>query len=204
LAGGFVRHPIIWGVRLAEYFCGAISLGLLTRILFGYAELPDYAIAVHRTRRLRSTNFLLGALAWTNKPQNIASICSQGTIHARLPGMWTFQCTELPFIRFHRAMALGSKMADQKLPRSEGISNHSPFRSQCPRKCCSDRAEYVIRWMNISDSATMGTSASPRQEFGLAAHSQAPPAADNLGHRCIALFSLFSSVQLNRYGLYSV
>jgi len=39
LAGGFVRHPIIWAVRLAEYFCGAISLGLLTRILFGYARI---------------------------------------------------------------------------------------------------------------------------------------------------------------------
>jgi pimeloyl-ACP methyl ester carboxylesterase len=39
MAGGFVRHPMIWGVRLAEYFCGAISLGLLTRILFGYAKI---------------------------------------------------------------------------------------------------------------------------------------------------------------------
>lgn len=39
LAGGFVRHPINWGVRLAEYACGAISLGLLTRILFGYARI---------------------------------------------------------------------------------------------------------------------------------------------------------------------
>jgi len=46
LAGGFVRHPMIWGVRFAEYFCGAISLGLLTRILFGYA----------RIARLRSRN----------------------------------------------------------------------------------------------------------------------------------------------------
>jgi pimeloyl-ACP methyl ester carboxylesterase len=46
IAGGFVRHPLIWGVRLAEYFCGAISLGLLTRILFGYA----------RIARLRSRN----------------------------------------------------------------------------------------------------------------------------------------------------
>src|SRR5712672_444649 len=46
IAGGFVRHPMIWGVRLAEYFCGAISLGLLTRILFGYA----------RIARLRSRN----------------------------------------------------------------------------------------------------------------------------------------------------
>src|SRR6266581_2496895 len=38
LAGGFVRHPSIWGVRLAERICGAISLTLLTRVLFGYAR----------------------------------------------------------------------------------------------------------------------------------------------------------------------
>jgi|ERR1051326_412930 pimeloyl-ACP methyl ester carboxylesterase len=42
LAGGFVRHPIRWAVRLAEYFCGAISLGLLTRILFGYARIARF------------------------------------------------------------------------------------------------------------------------------------------------------------------
>jgi hypothetical protein len=42
LAGGFVRHPIIWGVRLAEYVCGSISLGVLTRILFGYARIARW------------------------------------------------------------------------------------------------------------------------------------------------------------------
>jgi len=39
LAGGFVRHPMLWGVRLAERICGAISLRLMTQILFGYARL---------------------------------------------------------------------------------------------------------------------------------------------------------------------
>jgi pimeloyl-ACP methyl ester carboxylesterase len=39
LAGGFVRHPVIWAVRLAERLTGALSLGLITRILFGYARL---------------------------------------------------------------------------------------------------------------------------------------------------------------------
>jgi len=38
LAGGFVRHPMRWGVRFAERLCGGISLALLTRILFGYAK----------------------------------------------------------------------------------------------------------------------------------------------------------------------
>jgi pimeloyl-ACP methyl ester carboxylesterase len=38
LAGGFVRHPMRWGVRLAERLSGGIPLALLTRILFGYAK----------------------------------------------------------------------------------------------------------------------------------------------------------------------
>jgi pimeloyl-ACP methyl ester carboxylesterase len=42
LAGGFVRHPMRWGVRLAERLCGGISLTLLTRILFGYAKVARY------------------------------------------------------------------------------------------------------------------------------------------------------------------
>jgi len=39
LAGGFVRHPFVPGVRLAARVAGGISLTLLTRILFGYARL---------------------------------------------------------------------------------------------------------------------------------------------------------------------
>jgi pimeloyl-ACP methyl ester carboxylesterase len=39
LAGGFVRHPLPWGVRLAEWLCGRISLALLRRMLLGYARL---------------------------------------------------------------------------------------------------------------------------------------------------------------------
>jgi pimeloyl-ACP methyl ester carboxylesterase len=42
LAGGFVRHPLRWGVRLAERLCGGISLGVLTRILFGYAKVARF------------------------------------------------------------------------------------------------------------------------------------------------------------------
>ena len=38
LAGGFVRHPMCGGVRLAELLTGRIPLSLLTRILFGYAK----------------------------------------------------------------------------------------------------------------------------------------------------------------------
>jgi len=42
LSGGFVRHPMRWGVRLAERICGWISLDLLVRILFGYASLARF------------------------------------------------------------------------------------------------------------------------------------------------------------------
>jgi pimeloyl-ACP methyl ester carboxylesterase len=42
LAGGFARHPIRAGVRLAEKFAGGVSLTLLTRIMFGYAKLARF------------------------------------------------------------------------------------------------------------------------------------------------------------------
>jgi pimeloyl-ACP methyl ester carboxylesterase len=42
LAGGFVRHPMRWGVRLAERLTGGLSLSLLTHILFGYAKVARY------------------------------------------------------------------------------------------------------------------------------------------------------------------
>jgi pimeloyl-ACP methyl ester carboxylesterase len=42
LAGGFVRHPLQWGVRLAEKFIGGISLSLLTRLIFGYARIARF------------------------------------------------------------------------------------------------------------------------------------------------------------------
>ena len=42
LAGGFIRHPMGWGVRLAERMGGGIPLTLLTRILFGYAKVARF------------------------------------------------------------------------------------------------------------------------------------------------------------------
>lgn len=38
LAGGFVRHPMQWGVRLARRMGGQVSLTWLTRALFWYAK----------------------------------------------------------------------------------------------------------------------------------------------------------------------
>jgi pimeloyl-ACP methyl ester carboxylesterase len=42
LAGGFVRHPMARGIKMAEWVSGAIPLALLTRILFGYARLARF------------------------------------------------------------------------------------------------------------------------------------------------------------------
>ncbi len=42
LAGGFVRHPMQWGVRLAERIAGGVSLGLITLVLFGYARMARF------------------------------------------------------------------------------------------------------------------------------------------------------------------
>lgn len=39
LAGGFVRHPMRWLVRLAEALAGKLSLRLLIKIIFGYAKI---------------------------------------------------------------------------------------------------------------------------------------------------------------------
>jgi pimeloyl-ACP methyl ester carboxylesterase len=42
LAGGFVRHPMQWGVRFAERLLGRMSLRLVTAILFGYARVARF------------------------------------------------------------------------------------------------------------------------------------------------------------------
>ncbi len=53
LAGGFVRHPVRWGARLAERMVGDASLDAITRILFGYAK-------VSRLRFRRSPETIAG------------------------------------------------------------------------------------------------------------------------------------------------
>src|SRR6267154_39036 len=42
LAGGFVRHPMRWAVRLAVRVSGDISLRLITRLLLGYAKVSRF------------------------------------------------------------------------------------------------------------------------------------------------------------------
>ena len=42
LAGGFVRYPLRWGVRLVERIGGRIPLRVITAILFGYAKVARF------------------------------------------------------------------------------------------------------------------------------------------------------------------
>jgi pimeloyl-ACP methyl ester carboxylesterase len=87
LAGGFVRHPIRAGVRLAERIAHGISLSLLIHIMFGYAKVArfryrhspetmaniqefiarrtelDRQAAVHRLRLIAQSNFCDAARA---------------------------------------------------------------------------------------------------------------------------------------------
>jgi pimeloyl-ACP methyl ester carboxylesterase len=53
LAGGFVRHPALWAVRMAERICGGAPLSIITAVLFGYAK-------VARLRFRRSPETLAG------------------------------------------------------------------------------------------------------------------------------------------------
>jgi pimeloyl-ACP methyl ester carboxylesterase len=53
LAGGFVQHPMQWGVRLAEKLAGSNSLSLLTRIIFGYAKTARFRFR-HSPEKLAS------------------------------------------------------------------------------------------------------------------------------------------------------
>lgn len=42
LAGGFVRHPARWAVRVAQWVGGVVPLRLIVLILFGYARLARF------------------------------------------------------------------------------------------------------------------------------------------------------------------
>ena len=42
LAGGFVKHPMRWAVRLAEKLTGRISTALFVRILFSFAKISRF------------------------------------------------------------------------------------------------------------------------------------------------------------------
>ena len=74
LAGGFVRHPMRWGVRLAERLCGAVSLRLVTRILFGYARVARY-------RFRHSPEVLAGIQEFIERRTDLDKAAAQHRLH---------------------------------------------------------------------------------------------------------------------------
>lgn len=74
LAGGFVRHPLRWGVRLAERACGDVSSTLLTRILFGYATLA-------RWRFRRAPETLSGIQEFVSRLTNLELQAAKHRLH---------------------------------------------------------------------------------------------------------------------------
>ena len=42
LAGGFVKHPLRWAVRLAEKLTGRISDAMVVRVIFAYAKIARF------------------------------------------------------------------------------------------------------------------------------------------------------------------
>jgi pimeloyl-ACP methyl ester carboxylesterase len=78
LAGGFVRHPIQWGVRLAERAAKGASLRFIARFLFFYARVarfrfrnsPELVADIHEFIRRRTE---LDRQAATHRLQQIAS-----------------------------------------------------------------------------------------------------------------------------------
>jgi len=158
LAGGFVRHPIRWGVRLAEYFCGAISLGLLTRILFGYARIarirnrhsPEARAALDEflARRTRldqqAAKHRLHLLAQNNpceiaKTANVPVYAITGLFDPIVPWFWVRRWLKknCPALREYRIVAR---------------SDHNVL-GNAPRTA----AEYVIGWMNGSHPEAKGS-----------------------------------------------
>lgn len=151
LAGGFVRHPINWGVRLAEFVCGAMSLGLLTRILFGYARIarlrkrhsPEAKAALDEflARRTRldqqAAKHRLHLLA-QNDPCAIAR-----SVTVPVYGITGFFDPIVPWPWVRKWLTKNCPaLKEYKIIRR---SDHNVL-GNAP----STAAEFVIRWMNIS------------------------------------------------------
>lgn len=158
LAGGFVRHPITWAVRLAEYFCGAISLGLLTRILFGYARIARFrqrnspeakaALDEFLARRTRldqqAAKHRLHLLAQNNpceiaKAANVPVYAITGLFDPIVPWFWVRRWLKknCPALREYRIVTR---------------SDHNVLGN-----ASETAAEYVIGWMSGSSSKVKGS-----------------------------------------------
>lgn len=151
LAGGFVRHPMIWGVRLAEYFCGAISLGLLTRMLFGYARIarlrnrhsPEARVALDEflARRTKldqqAAKHRLHLLA-KNNPCEIAR-----SINVPLYAITGLFDPIVPWFRVRRWLKRNCPAL-----REYQVVRHSDH--NVLGNAADSAAEHVLRWMKVS------------------------------------------------------
>jgi pimeloyl-ACP methyl ester carboxylesterase len=150
LAGGFVRHPAIWGVRMAQHFARGVSLTLLTRILFGYARVAraryqgvpevmqevndfiarrtelDRHAAVHRLRLLANSNFCSVA-----QQASVPIYALSGALDPIVPWFWVRRwlrtnCPALKDYRViwtadHNVLGTGSKEAAEQILEWMGI-----------------------------------------------------------------------------------
>ncbi|MBI3877288.1 MAG: alpha/beta hydrolase [Verrucomicrobia bacterium] len=109
LAGGFVKHPFMWGVGFVEKLCNGVSLAWLKRILFWYAKVSRWrfrhapevveSIGEFIARRteldMRAVTHRL-RLIKTNDPRPIACAAALPVFH--LSGFWD-PIVPWPFVR---------------------------------------------------------------------------------------------------------
>jgi pimeloyl-ACP methyl ester carboxylesterase len=157
MAGGFVRHPMIWGVRLAEYFCGAISLGLLTRILFGYARIA-------RLRARNSPEVRKGLDEFLARRTRLDQQAAKHRLHllakndpcpiAKAMSVPLYAITGLfdPIVPWYWVR----RWMKQNCPalKEYQIVTHSDH--NVLGNASQTAAEYVLRWMKIAGSAGSG------------------------------------------------
>ncbi len=74
LTGGFVHHPMRWGVRFVERICGEVSLSMLTRIIFGYSK-------VARFRYRHSSETLSGLEEFINRRTKLDRQAAKHRLH---------------------------------------------------------------------------------------------------------------------------
>ena len=150
LAGGFVRHPMRWGVPLAERLSGKIPLSLFVRILYGYAKVarfryrhsPETLANIHefiarRTELDRDAAVHRLRLVGQNDPRSIAQrvkapvYALTGLIDPIVPWWWvrSWLKKKCPALRTYRILA------------------HADHNVLSTGAQCS--AEQILKWMGV-------------------------------------------------------
>jgi len=74
LAGGFVKHPLRWAVRLAEKLTGRISDAMVVRLIFAYAKIA-------RFRYRRSPETVAGIDEFVSRRTGFDRLAAQHRLH---------------------------------------------------------------------------------------------------------------------------